>query len=662
MDCPTRLELLEAVNGTSDASRVREHVGECAACRALYDGMMSATEVLSKTPLAAAGGCLSFSDLAAYARRAVPAGREAALEEHLASCGSCRAEVAALVEALDEVPDEAPARARRPATRRFARPGVPPLVWAAAAAATLFFAVVVLLPGRAPVAPSAAKPKPAVEPKREEEPRPLPEAPQPEPPRTEVAKPAPAVGPPKAPLPEPPQKEDPKPVVRIEASKVEAPKVEPKKEDSRPEPPKTEVLAAKFVPLRVTSVAGALSHRAASGSVAKVAKPFPLGRGEELFTDARHLARFTAEGGVTGFLKAGTALAAEQQEGGELRITLRSGAAHFAVEKRAQPFVVAAPHAEAAVVGTAFEVVAEEKATVLVVSEGTVRFRNEKGEVLVRAGQRSIARAKEKPSAPVRFDAAGETAWTKRPDLSGDPKAEFWTEHAPGGNRKLAGLVVTAPYSEWETAGGILAPAVAEALDAGLLLGHNHRNRLPKVHMNLDRGNELEVRDDGTRSAAAVATERSKAAFADYMAQMRAAAGVGPKEPVPMVLCLRVHGEKHAGQDLEAAEAAWTGWNRKTIEQLKVLYAQLLEKHKPAVRFDIKFEGVDATYELRGQKRNFMFTESDAEGDGYMAPKHSTNAMAIFFPISFSRSTDGYEAYAKILAEMAEFLYANRRR
>jgi hypothetical protein len=143
---------------------------------------------------------------------------------------------------------------------------------------------------------------------------------------------------------------------------------------------------------------------------------------------------------------------------------------------------------------------------------------------------------------------------------------------------------------------------------------------------------------------------------------MRLAAGVGPRDPVPMVFCLRVHSEQHAGAELEVAEAAWTGWNRKTIEQLKALYAQLLEKHKPAVRFDIKFEGVDATYELRGVKRNFMFTESDAESDGYMAPKNSTNAMAIFFPIAFSRSTEGYEAYVKILAEMAEFLFANRRK
>jgi ferric-dicitrate binding protein FerR (iron transport regulator) len=651
MDCPTRLELLEAVNGTADPSRVREHLAACGSCRAAYDGMMGATELLSRTSLAPAGPCVAEPDVAAYARGALPAAREAAVEEHLASCAACREEIAAVVELLDE----APAPARRPATRRFARPGVPPLAWAAAAAAALFFAVLLVLPARTSPAPGIARPK-------REEPKPLPEAPRPEPPRTETARPEPGVVPPR---PSPPAPEEPKPVVRVDPPRTEAP-VEPRKEEPRPAPPqppppKQEPTLAKAVPVRVLSVAGALSRRAAGG-VERLSNPFRWERGEELFTDARRLGRFSAEGGVTGFLKAGTALVAEPQEGGELRVVLRSGAAHFAVEKRAQPFVVVTPFAEALVVGTAFQVQADEKGAVLGVSEGSVRFRNEKGEVLVKAGQRSVARAKERPSAPARWDAAGETAWVRRPDLSGDPKAEFWTEHAAGGNRKLAGLVVAAPYSEWETAGGRLAPLVAESLDAGLVLGHNHRNRLPKVHMNLDRGNELEVRDDGTRSAAAVATERSKAAFSDYLAQMRAAAGVGPKEPVPMVLCLRVHGEKHAGADLEVAEAAWTGWNRKTIEQLKVLYAQLLEKHKPAVRFDIKFEGVDATYELRGVKRNFMFTESDAESDGYMAPKNSTNAMAIFFPIAFSRSTEGYEAYVKILAEMAEFLFANRRK
>ena len=59
MDCPSRQEILEAVNGTHESPGLRDHLSACAACRAVYDGMMAATEVLSTTPCAAPGGlCL----------------------------------------------------------------------------------------------------------------------------------------------------------------------------------------------------------------------------------------------------------------------------------------------------------------------------------------------------------------------------------------------------------------------------------------------------------------------------------------------------------------------------------------------------------------------------------------------------------------------------
>ena len=76
MDCPSRQEILEAVNGTGTVSGVQDHLAACATCRAVYDGMMAATEVLSTTPYAAAGAgrCLSDSQLIAYARRSAPAG------------------------------------------------------------------------------------------------------------------------------------------------------------------------------------------------------------------------------------------------------------------------------------------------------------------------------------------------------------------------------------------------------------------------------------------------------------------------------------------------------------------------------------------------------------------------------------------------------------
>ena len=79
-----------------------------------------------------------------------------------------------------------------------------------------------------------------------------------------------------------------------------------------------------------------------------------------------------------------------------------------------------------------------------------------------------------------------------------------------------------------------------------------------------------------------------------------------------MVVHLRDHSETQGGEELEVCEVAWTGWNPKTIEQLKALYAQLLEKFKPAYRIEMRFDRVDDAYEVKGKKRKFLFTESDA--------------------------------------------------
>ncbi len=679
MDCPSRLELLEAVHGTGDSPGVREHLGACPACKASYDGMMGATELLSKTPLGTPGGrCLSDAEVAAYARRSVPREREAGLEEHLAACSACRGEVAALVEALEAEPGDVPAGlerralglarppARRADLRRFRRPGVPAIVWAGAAAATLFFAVLLLLPGGPPVAPerpAARQPGPRIEP-RAEPPVPIPEAPKPEPQKPGPGTPEPRIEPPKPPAPEPPTPEAPRAVVKVEPPKVEAPKVEPRTEAPRPpppEPPKSEVAAAKIVPLKVTALAGTLSHRSASGE-APVARPFALGRGEELFTGLRHPARFTAEGGVTGYLQKGTAVAAEQAEGGELRMTLRSGVAAFSVEKRAQPFVVAARHAEAVVIGTVFQLTVDDRAATLLVVEGTVRFRNEKGEVLVKAGQRSVARAKERPSTPARVDALAETAWTRRPDLAGDPKAELWIEVATGGNRKYPGLVVAHPYFQGEVDSGRLARTLSESMDVGMILGHNHRDAARKVWMNVDRGMECEVRDDGTRGPAR-ATPRMKKVTEDYLDHMKAAAGLPPRGALPMVVCLREHNYAAvAGGPLEVCEVAWTGFQRRTIEQLKALYAQLLDKHRPAYRVEMRFEGIDESYPYKGARQNFQFTEGDAEGDGYLAPRHAQSSVTFFFNPAFAGDKADIEVYSRILEEMVEFLWAQRKR
>jgi hypothetical protein len=667
MNCPTPQELLDAVNGVTDAAGLRAHLDSCADCRSSYDGMMAATESLARGSSApAVGPCLDAAKIAAYARHAIGG---PAVQAHLASCGKCLDELVALSETLDEEPGEVPDGLRQQvlaivprrrtnattrsipvirATRRSMRPAGPPaFVWGIAAA--LFFAVVILLAvpkgtvtespvvkdRPAPVKRETAEvpketPGPVVEVPKKVEPKPVVAPPKPEAPKPVVEAPKPVVAPPK--------KEEPKPV-------VEAPKPAPK----------SAVEVARYVPVVLSQVRGELRRGAE-----KLASGARVDRGDDLVTDRRHVGAFAVEG-YSGSLALGSTVRLEQREGGETRVTLSAGSAFFEVAKREQPFVVAGPHAEAVVVGTAFQVSVAEKATALFVLEGAVKFKNAKGEVLVKAGQRSVARANERPSTPARYDVEGETAWRKRPDLAlGEVKKEPWIEQVPGA--KMPGLVVAAPYASGETAGGRLAVATAELLDAGLVLGHHHRDRVARIWLNIDRGTEGVVGADGSLPALGSPTERAKKVTQEYLGHLRAAAGVGPRDAVPMVVNLRMHSDQQGGAELEVCEVAWTGWQQRTIGQAKALYAQLLEKHKPGYRLEMRFEGIDATYDHKGVKRTFKFTESDAEADGYMAPRHAQRAIAFFFNLSMGRlPASDAEAYARILAELTEFLYERRR-
>ena len=461
---------------------------------------------------------------------------------------------------------------------------------------------------------------------------------------------------------EAPTAEAPKPPPRIEEPRKEPPKPAvadlPKKEEPKPVPePKTQAKVAKFLPVRVLKVNGAVARRGG----AALAKGADLSRADEALTDHRHQASFALEGGVAVTVEKSTAFRVERVEGGETRFTLLSGTAFFRVDKQSHPFVVATPSAEAVVVGTAFQVEMDPARTTLHVLEGAIRFRNGKGEVAVGAGQRSVVRGAEKPSLPVRLDVASIVGWTRRPDLAGDPKAEPWMEHAAGANRKLAGLVVAAPYADWETAGGFLAGTVSESLDVGLVLGHGHRDRPGRIWMNIDRWTEQEFRADGTQAPVAQ-TDRSKKVTAEYLAHLRAAGGAAAAQSVPMVAVMRVHSELQAGQPLEVCEVAWTGWNKQTMVQLKAFYEQLLAKHKPATRLEMRLEGLDDAYTVGVAKRKFLFTEGDAESDGYMSPRHSQNAIAFFFPVSFSRRPlEAGDPMAKVLAELLEWLHARKR-
>jgi hypothetical protein len=387
----------------------------------------------------------------------------------------------------------------------------------------------------------------------------------------------------------------------------------------------------------------------------------PLGPGatvaadDALTTSSRRDARFVAEG-FTVAVQRGSRLQVERREDGAVKVTLR-GTAFFDVRKRESPFTVATPHGEVQVTGTSFQVEADDRRALVHVLEGAVRLRNEKGEASVRAGQRSSARANERPAAAVRADVEIATAWRRQPGLAENPERIPYVDHENGANRRLAGVVVAAPFFEGEQNAGRLARAVAERADVGLVLGHHWRDLEKGIWVHLDRGLEASVGADRSIGETA-ASDRARRATADYLAQARQAAGAAP---VPFLLQFRDHNLQQAGAELEVGEVAWSGWSRKTMTELKALYGTLLDRHRPKYRLELRFQGIDDAYDYRGQKRSFFFVEADARDDGYMAARHSRNAMTVFLNPGFEARGGDVETYSRIFTELIEYLHARRR-
>ena len=447
----------------------------------------------------------------------------------------------------------------------------------------------------------------------------------------------------------------------------------PKPEAPRPEPPPSVIVelpkkdptapilkpAPALVPVTLAEFAGPVV-RIRDGRNEPAAAGMSILAGDQLAVSSRRAARFRTDVGLSGMLQAGTALTIEHREDGRSRALITRGTGYFEIARHPAPLTIATPHAEALVLGTSLMLEVEEKRTILLVMEGSVSFRTGKGDVEVRPGQRSSARAGEKPAAPAKADVVNPIAWTRRPELAPNPERTPFLEHELGANRRLPGLAIAAPFYEGEPNSGRLARALAERLDVGLALGHHYRDIPKKVWFNIDRGLQADVRDDGSLGQT-YATEISRSISAEYLGHVRAAAGVAPREPAPMVVQLRDHNLRQDADELDVCEVAFSGWNRAAIAGLKPLYSQLLEKHKPSWRLELRFQGPDDTYEFKGRKRAFFFTEEDARSEGYMAPRQARNAAVFFLPPTFEKHQDLVEVYSKILAELVEYLHARKR-
>ena len=92
-------------------------------------------------------------------------------------------------------------------------------------------------------------------------------------------------------------------------------------------------------------------------------------------------------------------------------VSLASGQIYTRVQHDGNPFVVDTAHGQAVITGTIFDVKETNDNTTLVVTEGTVRFKSERGPVNVGVGQLSEIVNRLAPTRPTACDAKKLTAW-----------------------------------------------------------------------------------------------------------------------------------------------------------------------------------------------------------------------------------------------------------
>jgi hypothetical protein len=107
-------------------------------------------------------------------------------------------------------------------------------------------------------------------------------------------------------------------------------------------------------------------------------------------------------------------LTADSHIGCIVRLDYGEVCAH--VEHDGNPFVVETAHGRAVITGTTFDVKAETDGTILVVSEGTVRFESDNDAVNVTAGRRSRIAAKSAPTQPAECNPKEFMAWATAND------------------------------------------------------------------------------------------------------------------------------------------------------------------------------------------------------------------------------------------------------
>lgn len=538
--------------------------------------------------------------------------------------------------------------ARRTGTktrRRAARPKAFPTLAAAAslaAAAGLIFAALHGLRRTDPPRPEPPQPSLPVarQPQAPEEPPPPEPAPTP--------RPEPAPSPTPAPVPPPPPAPRPEPSVPPPAP----PPVPPP-----PPPPPAAPSRTAPATIALSQLRGSLLDRTPQAGDSLEVPP-----GGELATGPRRGASFAVPGGWTLWMDRTSRIRLARAETEGVELSLEAGA--LFLESRPEgaiaPLRLRSDRGAVEAASGAFQADDDGRRLQVAVLAGLVRLSAARGHADLRPGQRATARANERPSAPAPADVAALSAWRRRPSLSPVPPEGPFIDHERGNNPRAAGLVIAVPYADGEADAARVARATAETLDAALVLAFGYRRAGADRWFHLDRGLEADVTPEGVASGERP-TEAARAALAEYLAQGRAAAGLRPRDPVPLWVQFRTHYLRDARGPLGLGEVALAGWNRAAAARLKAFYARLLERHRPARALGLKFQGVDDAYEWNGARRTFFHDERDARDEGYMAPRHARAAVTFFLPAEFGRDPAEAAAYGRLFAEFLEFALSQRR-
>lgn len=332
--------------------------------------------------------------------------------------------------------EKASSRTLRAVRRRppAARSRLMPWLTAGFAAASLL--ILFFTAGRAP---NPAPPARAPEARRLEEPLPVVRTPDPAPvvapapPRREERAPEPLVVPtPRpadaAPRPAPAPRPDPRP-----APPPGPPPFVPA------EPPKESSVAAIAV---VEVVVGKVSVSTATTCL-DVAAGHPLRGDENIETADGAAARIRFNDGTRLTLGPDTMLARISEVQGGKSVRVDRGVLGAEVVKQARPMILAGPHAQATVLGTAFTFAVSLGATRLDVREGRVRFTRGASSVVVEAGEYVVAvpgpdLAVRKSTAAWRAPALGLIAWMKADGLDpGMRGVACWENLAGVGNHAM---------------------------------------------------------------------------------------------------------------------------------------------------------------------------------------------------------------------------------